>query len=117
MKTSDEPLNDPSAASAVTGKSPEPVLPVNQALPAASTTTALAPSLPVPPRTVEYTAAEPAAFSLATKASLPSGTGSNAPAVVGKFNDAVPPETYAFPPASTASPPPLSESCPPRYVE
>jgi hypothetical protein len=53
MKASATPLNEASAASAVTGKSPEFVVPVSQPFPAESTATALAPSKPAPPKTVE----------------------------------------------------------------
>src|SRR6185295_7733848 len=77
MKTSATPLNERSAASGVVGKSAELVPPVSQALPAPSTSTALAPSPDVPPRTVEYTSADPAAFSFERNASLPSGLLSN----------------------------------------
>src|SRR3954469_7392814 len=116
-KTSEVPLNVRSAASAVTGKSLELVTPVSQGFPDESGTTALAPSLALPPRSVEYTRAEPVALTLAAKASLPSPVLSNAPADVGKSSDPVPPERYAFPPASTKSPPALSKSWPPRNVE
>src|SRR5262245_49210552 len=117
MKASVPPLAVESAASAVTGKSVDPVAPVSHALPAASRATPAAPSLPVRPSAVENTAAEPAGFTFVRNASLPSDEVSSAPGVVGKSVDPAPPETYAFPAASTASPAPVSKPDPPRYVE
>src|SRR3954467_11496352 len=116
-KTSEVPLNVRSAASAVTGKSLELVTPVSQAFPDESGTTALAPSLALPPRSVEYTSAEPVALTLAAKASLPSPVLSNAPADVGKSSDPVPPERYAFPPAGEIRFPAGGDEDPPCIVE
>jgi len=51
--------------------------------------------------------AEPAGFSIVTKASAgPSRVESKAPTVVGKSADSVRPVTYAFPAESTAMPEP-----------
>src|SRR2546428_9931984 len=106
----------------VTGKSAELVQPVTYALPARSSATALldenpAASKPPPPRYVEYSSAEPVASSLATKASKPPAFAGWAAAAVGKFSDAVMPETTVFPAASTPMPHASSSSLPPRNVE
>src|SRR3954470_22288525 len=85
-------------------------------------------SYSTPPRYVEYERAEPAAFSLNTKPSVTSVAQrgqfggmlivrSNAPPVVGKFEDFVVPVTYALPAASTASRRASSRLLPPTNVE
>src|SRR6202022_2880171 len=104
----------------VVGK-PADVLPVMYALPKASAAIAAATSSPVPPRYVENRRAEPAAFSLVTKASRhgmvwqvpPPKTGWNALAVVGKLADLVSPVTKASPAEFTARPRALFRRRPP----
>jgi hypothetical protein len=75
----------------------------------------------VPPINVEYIMDEPSALSLMTKASVPYGVRSYAPAVVGKVGSSVKPVTNAQPEESTAMSYPDSwappASGPPRYVE
>src|SRR5262245_10544209 len=119
MTASRPPLMMASDASALTGKSADDVPPANQALPAGSSTMPPTESFALPPMSVEYTSADPVGLNLVTKPSplLASGVVSNAPGVVGKFGEEVPPATDALPAPSTATSAPLSESCPPRYVE
>src|SRR5262245_32401501 len=92
-KASAPPLSDVSKAPAVTGKSAEFVGPVIQALKEASSAMPDAPSLFEPPITVENNRPDPMEFSLVTNTSLKSGVVSNAPGVVGKSAEPVPPET------------------------
>src|SRR3954467_10592200 len=87
------PLNVVSGAPALTGKSTDEVLPVNQALPAVSRTIAPNASKPDPPTNVEKNNADPAALNLVTNASLLLLPLSNAPAVVGQSNEGVEPLT------------------------
>src|SRR5438552_1925059 len=110
-------------APAVVAKFVELVLPTRYALPEGSTATPRASSSPVPPRYVEYTSAEPAAFSFATNASrqLPSAALLHvrrmAPPVVGKSLDPVDPAMMTLPEESTAMAFASSSPIPPRYVE
>ena len=114
MIASPPPLNVESGAPAVIGKSAELVPPVSQALPAASSTTALNESKSDPPTNVENTSADPAALNLARKASPLLKVLSYAPGVVGKFADGVLPATKALPAPSTTKPAPPSKSLPPK---
>ena len=73
------------------------------------------PATSLPGSSVEYTRREPLALSLATQASsLACASGLNAPGVVGKSGDALPPLTYARPASSTAIESPASAPLPPR---
>ena len=73
----------------------------------------------VPPRSVEYRRAFPAAFNFVTNPSMPplANEVSNAPGVVGKSLEFVYPATYASPAPSTAIANPRSLFEPPRNVE
>ena len=77
---------------------------------------ALTASSSVPPRYVEKRSAVPVGFSLAINPSLaPPAVGWSADCI-GKFDDIVPPPTYALPDASTAMPLAMSLPLPPRNV-
>src|SRR5262244_2248936 len=90
MKPSATPLKVVCIAPAVTGKAAELVVPVIHTLPAASGAT---PAAPAPPSSVDHSTCEAVGFSLVTNASFPVAVVSNAPGVVGKSSDPVPPET------------------------
>src|SRR3954470_12393646 len=109
MTASPTPLKVASAASAETGKSVDVVPAESQASPAGSSTMPPIESVALPPIAVEYTSAEPAGLSLVTEPSLPSGVVSNAPGLVGKLGEDVPPVTYTLPALATATTPPPSK--------
>src|SRR5262249_39888921 len=90
MKPSATPLKVVCIAPAVTGNVDEVGVPGIHTLPGASRAT---PAAPAPPSSVDQSTWDAVGFSLVTKASLPVGVVSNAPAVVGKSSDPVPPET------------------------
>ena len=94
MNASETPFNVFCTASAVTGKSDALEVPMIHTLPLTSGATADAPAPPAcPPRRVDQISVVAVGFSLAMNASPPAGDVSNAPGVVGKLSEAVPPET------------------------
>src|SRR4051794_27224275 len=87
------------------------------AFPAAFTLSAVAESLPVPPRSVAYDSAAPSAATFTRNASFPPRyVVCGALDVVGKLVDDVYPATYTSPDAPTATPVAASVPLPPRYV-
>src|SRR5260221_6312919 len=91
MNPSDTPLRTLCMAPTVTVKSAALVPPVIHTLPLASGATPLAPD-ELPPMSVDHISWEAVGFSLVTNAP-PGDVVSNAPGVVGKSTDDVPPDT------------------------
>src|SRR3954465_14044235 len=104
QKIDRSPFQMVSNAPVVAGKSRERVWPVRYTWPVPSRAMSSPTSVGAPPRKVEYSSAEPAAFNSETKASTPPlFVRSKASAVVGKPAEAVP-ASQAFPEASGATP-------------